>query len=120
MFKFKHLLSFIYYNMIHITYLLEWYLLNNLEQNNVFLKTFCFLHQVAIKIIDKTQLSEPNLEKVYREVRILKMLDHPNIIRLYQVRLSTVCVGIFSIVLTVLSQQRVYNLAHPSQAMLGV
>ncbi|KAI0230962.1 Serine/threonine-protein kinase SIK2 [Lamellibrachia satsuma] len=40
--------------------------------------------EVAIKIIDKTQLSEPNLEKVYREVRILKMLDHPNIIRLYQ------------------------------------
>lgn len=49
-----------------------------------------FFHQVAIKIIDKTQLSEPNLEKVYREVRILKMLDHPNIIRLYQVRRSSV------------------------------
>ncbi len=43
------------------------------------------LLQVAIKIIDKTQLDESNLQKVYREVRILKMLDHPNIIKLYQV-----------------------------------
>ncbi len=41
--------------------------------------------QVAIKIIDKTQLDEGNLKKVYREVQILKMLDHPNIIKLYQV-----------------------------------
>ncbi len=41
---------------------------------------------MAIKIIDKTQLDESNLQKVYREVRILKMLDHPNIIKLYQVR----------------------------------
>lgn len=40
---------------------------------------------VAIKIIDKTQLDEANLKKVYREVQILKMLDHPNIIKLYQV-----------------------------------
>jgi len=41
--------------------------------------------EVAIKIIDKTKLDDTNLKKVYREVQILKMLDHPNIIRLYQV-----------------------------------
>lgn len=41
--------------------------------------------QVAIKIVDKTQLDEVNLKKVYREVEILKMLDHPNIVKLYQV-----------------------------------
>ena len=41
--------------------------------------------QVAIKIIDKTQLDESNLKKVYREVQILKMLEHPHIIKLYQV-----------------------------------
>lgn len=41
--------------------------------------------EVAIKIIDKTQLDEVNLIKVYREVQILKMVNHPNIIKLYQV-----------------------------------
>ncbi|XP_076329065.1 serine/threonine-protein kinase SIK1-like [Tachypleus tridentatus] len=40
--------------------------------------------EVAIKIIDKTQLDEVNLEKVYREVQIMKELSHPNIIKLYQ------------------------------------
>ena len=42
--------------------------------------------QVAVKIIDKQQLDEENLRKVYREVDIMKKLDHTNIIRLYQVR----------------------------------
>ncbi|KAM8977788.1 serine/threonine-protein kinase SIK1 [Pelodytes ibericus] len=41
--------------------------------------------QVAIKIIDKTRLDQGNLEKIYREVQIMKKLRHPNIIRLYQV-----------------------------------
>nr|XP_023669370.1 serine/threonine-protein kinase SIK2 isoform X2 [Paramormyrops kingsleyae] len=41
--------------------------------------------EVAIKIIDKTQLDAVNLEKIYREVKIMKMLDHPHIIKLYQV-----------------------------------
>ncbi|EPQ01834.1 Serine/threonine-protein kinase SIK2 [Myotis brandtii] len=41
--------------------------------------------QVAIKIIDKSQLDAVNLEKIYREVQIMKMLDHPHIIKLYQV-----------------------------------
>ncbi|XP_063301666.1 serine/threonine-protein kinase SIK1 isoform X2 [Pelobates fuscus] len=41
--------------------------------------------QVAIKIIDKTRLDQSNLEKIYREVQIMKKLRHPHIIRLYQV-----------------------------------
>lgn len=41
--------------------------------------------EVAIKIIDKSQLDAVNLEKIYREVEIMKMLDHPHIIKLYQV-----------------------------------
>lgn len=40
--------------------------------------------QVAIKIIDKSQLDASNLQKVYREVEIMKRLDHPHIIKLYQ------------------------------------
>lgn len=42
-------------------------------------------NEVAIKIIDKSQLDPNNLQKVYREVEIMKRLDHPHIIKLYQV-----------------------------------
>ncbi|XP_067638545.1 serine/threonine-protein kinase par-1 isoform X2 [Eurosta solidaginis] len=42
-------------------------------------------NEVAIKIIDKSQLDSINLQKVYREVEIMKRLNHPHIIRLYQV-----------------------------------
>nr|KAG5708727.1 hypothetical protein BaRGS_034944 [Batillaria attramentaria] len=41
--------------------------------------------EVAIKIIDKSQLDESNMKKIYREVTILKMLSHPHIVKLYQV-----------------------------------
>uniref|UniRef100_A0A336L8R5 MAP/microtubule affinity-regulating kinase 3 n=1 Tax=Culicoides sonorensis TaxID=179676 RepID=A0A336L8R5_CULSO len=41
--------------------------------------------EVAIKIIDKTQLNSSSLQKLFREVRIMKMLDHPNIVKLFQV-----------------------------------
>lgn len=41
--------------------------------------------EVAIKIIDKTQLNASSLQKLYREVRIMKLLDHPNIVKLFQV-----------------------------------
>ncbi|XP_075155539.1 salt-inducible kinase 2 [Haematobia irritans] len=42
-------------------------------------------NEVAIKIIDKSQLDTTNLQKVYREVEIMKRLNHPHIIKLYQV-----------------------------------
>ncbi|XP_075402695.1 serine/threonine-protein kinase SIK2 isoform X3 [Tenrec ecaudatus] len=41
--------------------------------------------EVAIKIIDKSQLDAVNLDKIYREVHIMKLLNHPHIIKLYQV-----------------------------------
>ena len=43
--------------------------------------------EVAIKIIDKTQLNPGSLQKLFREVRIMKTLDHPNIVKLYQVKI---------------------------------
>ena len=42
--------------------------------------------QVAVKTIDKTRLDVENRRKVAREVEIMKQLDHPNIIRLFQVK----------------------------------
>lgn len=41
--------------------------------------------EVAIKIIDKTQLNQSSLQKLFREVKIMKCLDHPNIVKLYEV-----------------------------------
>ncbi|XP_034556480.1 serine/threonine-protein kinase SIK3 homolog isoform X2 [Notolabrus celidotus] len=41
--------------------------------------------KVAIKIVDKTQLDDENLKKIFREVQIMKLLKHPHIIRLFQV-----------------------------------
>ncbi|KAF0313866.1 Serine/threonine-protein kinase SIK3 [Amphibalanus amphitrite] len=44
--------------------------------------------KVAIKIINKTKLDADNLNKIMREVKIMKILRHPHIIRLYQAFLS--------------------------------
>ena len=35
--------------------------------------------EVAIRIIDKTALNPTSLHKLFREVKIMKQLDHPNI-----------------------------------------
>lgn len=50
-----------------------------------FHNNFYFSLQVAIKIIDKTQLNEDNLKKIFREIQIMSKLNHPHIVRLYQV-----------------------------------
>lgn len=42
---------------------------------------------MAIKIVDKSQLDDENLKKIFREVQIMKLLKHPHIIRLYQVHI---------------------------------
>ncbi|XP_060711433.1 serine/threonine-protein kinase MARK2 isoform X4 [Hemiscyllium ocellatum] len=41
--------------------------------------------EVAVKIIDKTQLNSSSLQKLFREVRIMKILNHPNIVKLFEV-----------------------------------
>eukprot|EP00040_Diaphanoeca_grandis_P021989 m.117649 g.117649 ORF g.117649 m.117649 type:complete len:639 (-) comp28593_c0_seq3:314-2230(-) len=41
--------------------------------------------EVAVKIIDKNNMSESSLAKLLREVKIMKMLRHPNIVELYEV-----------------------------------
>ncbi|KAL0615517.1 Serine/threonine-protein kinase SIK1 [Plecturocebus cupreus] len=49
--------------------------------------------RVAIKIIDKTRLDSSNLEKIYREVQLMKLLNHPHIIKLYQAALARLLCG---------------------------
>ncbi|KAJ3047661.1 MAP/microtubule affinity-regulating kinase 3 [Rhizophlyctis rosea] len=41
--------------------------------------------KVAIKIIDKSKLDPATSRKLFREVRIMKLLSHPHIVRLYEV-----------------------------------
>ncbi|EGF77087.1 hypothetical protein BATDEDRAFT_14212, partial [Batrachochytrium dendrobatidis JAM81] len=41
--------------------------------------------KVAVKIIDKTKLDKATSKKLFREVRIMKLLNHKNIVRLYEV-----------------------------------
>ncbi|XP_042201194.1 serine/threonine-protein kinase MARK2 isoform X4 [Callorhinchus milii] len=41
--------------------------------------------EVAVKIIDKAQLNSSSLQKLFREVRIMKNLNHPNIVKLFEV-----------------------------------
>lgn len=73
--------------LVHLTislYLLQF----TISYSSTSLSLHLFLSlcvQVAIKIVDKTQLDEENLKKIFREVQIMKLLKHPHIIRLYQV-----------------------------------
>lgn len=41
--------------------------------------------EVAIKVIDKKNITTTNLNKLFREVRIMKMLHHPNVVQLFEV-----------------------------------
>ena len=47
-----------------------------------------YLVQVAVKVIDKTQMNQTSIQKLNREMKIMKRLDHPNIVRLYEVRIT--------------------------------
>jgi MAP/microtubule affinity-regulating kinase len=51
---------------------------------------------VAIKIIDKTQLNPGSLQKLFREVRIMKMLDHPNIGKLYDNEMDVILIDVMT------------------------
>lgn len=41
--------------------------------------------KVAVKVIDKTKLDEVSRAHLFQEVRCMKLVQHPNVVRLYQV-----------------------------------
>lgn len=50
--------------------------------------TFMF-HQVAIKILEKEKIKDAaDLERINREITILKRVRHPNVVQLYDVSAS--------------------------------
>ena len=67
------------------------YLLGKVVGEGGFCKVRAGVHQVtgakvAIKLIDKTRLTDPaDRKRVGREIRVLKRLAHPNVIRLFDV-----------------------------------
>ena len=42
--------------------------------------------KVAVKIVNKTNLEAENLKKISREIKIMRHLTHPSVIRLFQVK----------------------------------
>ena len=46
-------------------------------------------HQVAIKILEKEKIKDAaDLERINREITILKRVRHPNVVQLYDVSAS--------------------------------
>lgn len=41
--------------------------------------------KVAVKVIDKTKLDEISRAHLFQEVRCMKLVQHPNVVRLYEV-----------------------------------
>ena len=41
--------------------------------------------KVAVKVIDKTKLDETSRDHLFQEVRCMKLVQHPNVVRLYEV-----------------------------------
>ena len=83
---------------VSISAIILWLVFKDLKIFYYFLTftIYLFFFQVAIKIIDKTRLNPSNLEKIYREVQIMKLLNHPHIIKLYQVCIIVhVCAVLF-------------------------
>lgn len=48
----------------------------------------CIKFQVAVKIIDKTKMDEASTSQIMKEVRCMKLVQHANIVRLYEVILN--------------------------------
>ena len=51
--------------------------------------------QVAIKILEKEKIKDhADLERINREITILKKVRHPNVVQLYEVSLYKVVIGL--------------------------
>ena len=55
--------------------------------------------KVAVKIVDKADLEDDNLQKITREIEIMRRLSHPAITRLYQVKFVLKCQNSIIIIL---------------------
>ena len=56
-----------------------------LNKYSFLLSCICCLLQVAVKVIDKTKLDPESAADLMQEVRCMKLVQHPHIVRLYEV-----------------------------------
>ncbi len=42
-------------------------------------------HVRAVKVLEKMAIEESEQDRFFSEINILKMMDHPNIVKLYEV-----------------------------------
>ena len=43
--------------------------------------------KVAVKVIDKMKLDQSTRTQMMQEVRLMKLVQHPNVVRLYEVNI---------------------------------
>jgi calcium/calmodulin-dependent protein kinase I len=60
----------------------------------------------AIKIIDKESMGEVELESLYNELKIMSIIDHPNIVRVYE---YYECHGVIFIVMELMSGGELFD-----------
>ena len=60
----------------------------------------------AIKIIDKSHMSADELKDLYKELKIMSMVDHPNIVRVYE---YYECYGVVFIVMEMMSGGELFD-----------
>ena len=45
-----------------------------------------FLKQVAVKVLEKSKIKDKkDVERISREIKILKQLHHPNVVQIYEI-----------------------------------
>ena len=64
-----------YYHVLHLKRSLNFFFKSN----------FSYLEKVALKILDKTKLDEKTKRLLSREINSMEKLNHPNIIRIFEV-----------------------------------
>lgn len=57
--------------------------LNTLKCN---LNSSFYIHQVAVKVLEKSRIKDKkDVERISREIKILKQLHHPNVVQIYEI-----------------------------------
>ena len=55
--------------------------------SNLIIHLFCVVNlQVAVKVLEKSRIKEKkDVERISREIKILKQLHHPNVVQIYEI-----------------------------------
>ena len=52
----------------------------------IYLTTMHIFEQVAVKVLEKSKIKDKkDVERISREIKILKQLHHPNVVQIYEI-----------------------------------